>query len=206
MAEGKGKKKGGKLPIIMVAVLVVAGGGFFAMNKGGDDKKKSEPEIELGAVESLGDEFLVNVGTDGREFLVCKISVQLRKPDPENKDDHVSVADPAADGGGHGKGGDHTYSIARNAILDVLSGLSLDDMNRPDNLKILRREIAAKLNHEFGHHEEEESSSKKKKKKDEEEDHGHEEIDHEWLDEIGLDHEEGPVLKVLITDFAYQKY
>lgn len=203
MAEGKGKKKGGKLPIILVAVLVVAGGGFFAMSKGkGGEEEVKEPKLELGAVESLGDEFLVNLG-DGRTFLSCKVSVQLRKPDPDVPDDHPHVADPAAGGDGHGGGGDPTYSIARDAVIKVLSGKSMDDVMKPDALKYLKREIAYAINHAVHH--EEEADPKRKPKED---DHGddHHEIDHEWLDELGWDHEEGPVLKVLFTDFAFQTY
>ena len=215
--ESKGKKKGGKLPIILVAVLVVAGGGFFAMGKGKGEEKPPEPELELGAVESLGDEFLVNIDKDGRTFLVCKVSVQLRALDKNKKDDHVSAADPAAGDGGHGGATDPTYSIARDAVIGVLTQKSIGDLTGKDSLKMLRREVAAALNHVLDHSEEEEpapeedSKSKKKKKKhdEEEESHGggHEvEIDHEWLDELGWDSDTGPVLKVFFTDFAFQKY
>ncbi|MCB0824655.1 MAG: flagellar basal body-associated FliL family protein [Armatimonadetes bacterium] len=210
--KGKEGKKGGKLPIILVAVLVIAGGGFFAM--GGKKEKPKEPEIELGLVESLGEEFLISLG-DGKSFLTCEIAVQVSK-----KGEEVGhVADPAGEGGGHGSG-DASYSIARNAVIDVLSSKSIEDISKPDALKHLRREIAAAINHSV-HHEEEEpaeeesSSKKKKKKKDEEASHGahgdgpYWHIDdetNEWLDELGWDAEEGPVLKVFFTSFAYQKY
>ena len=214
MAEDKGKKKkGGKLPIILVAVLVVAGGGFFAMSKGGGDEEKKEPKIELGLVESLGEEFLVNLG-DGQTFLRCEVSVQLRMKDKDNPDDHVSAADPAPADDGHGKGGDHTYSIARDAVIKVLASKTLDDITKADALKYLKREIAAELNHVLHHEEpsdEDESDSKEKDEDEGEDSHGddhggHVKIDHDKLDELGWDSEKGPVLKVLITDFAFQKY
>lgn len=212
-SKGKGKKKG-KLPLILVVVLVIAGGGFFATSKGKKEEPK-KPKIELGSVESLGEEFLLNLGNDGRTFLTCSISVQLRKPDPENKDDHVSAADPSGDAG-HGTG-DASYSVARDAVISVLSTKTAEDLGKPDAMKYLKREIAAALNHVL-HHEEpaEEEDPQEKKKKEfekakgghEEDSHGdgHGEIDHEWLDELGWDSEDGPVLKVLFNDFAYQKY
>lgn len=203
-AKAKKKKKGGKLPIILVAVLVVAGGGFFAMSKGGGkEEEKKEPEIELGAVESLGDEFLVNLG-DGRTFLSCQVAVQVIKAED------VHIADPSGDEkGGHGSG-DASYNIARDAVIQVLSSKTADDIAKPDAMKYLRREIAAAINHAVHHEEPEEDTGKKKKKKKEEEadshGDGHAEIDHEWLDEIGMDSEEGPVLKVFFSDFLWQKY
>lgn len=217
-AEGKGKgKKKGKLPLILVVVLVVAGGGFFATSKGKAKEEPKKPAIELGAVESLGEEFLLNLGNDGRTFLTCSISVQLRKPDKDNKDDHVSAADPAGDDGSHAAG-DASYSVARDAVISVLSSKKVEDFNDPNAMKMLKREIAAALNHVL-HHEDpkEEEDPKEKRKKEREAEKngghgdaghggGHAEIDHEWLDEIGWDSEDGPVLKVLFNDFAYQKY
>lgn len=203
----KGKKKGGKLPIILVVAVVLMGGGYFMMGKGKGEEKPEKPPVELGAIEDLGGEFLVNLG-DKRTFLKCKISVHVAK------EGHVS--DPAADdGGGHG-GGDHTYAMARSAVIELLSSKTIEDITAPDGIKFLKREMAAAINHAVHHEEEEESTeedSKSKKKKKEEDSHGddghgdgHAEIDHEWLDELGWDSEEGPVLKVYFTDFAYQKY
>lgn len=226
--KGKGKKKGGKLPLILVAVLVVAGGGFFAMSKGKKPEKPKEPKIELGSVESLGDEFLVNLG-DPRTFLTCKVSVQLRKVDKDIKDDHVSIADPAEGEGGHGGGKDSTYSIARDAVISVLSSKTINDVTNPDFMKHLKREIAFAINQAT--HVEEHADGKdgeaaadgkdsaegkdaKEAKDGHASDNGHStdagleeaKIDDKKLDELGFDSEKGPVLKVLITDFAYQKY
>ncbi len=205
MAEGKKeKKKGGKLPIILVAALVVVGGGFFAMSGG----KKEEPEekpIEVGGVESLGEEMVINL-KDGRTFLVCQISVQTEK--------ETHASDPTGGAEGHGGG---TYSVARDAVNLVLSQKTIDDLTKPDALKFLKRELAAAINHNLhaAHPPEEEekdkkSESKKDKKKgkeeeEEEADHGHVEIDHEYLDEIGMDAEEGPILRVYFDKFMYQK-
>lgn len=206
MAE-KAKKKGGKLPIILVAVLVVAGGGFFAMGKKAPEKKE-EPKPELGAVQSLGDQFLINLA-DGRTFLVCDISVQVDKH-------NAHIADPAAGGGGdHGEGGgESTFAIARDAVNTVLTGKQLSDITRKDGLKFLKREIAAAINHALhaAHPAEEKKVDPKeefKKSKGESEapaeDSHPPEIDNEWLDHIGMDSEEGPVLKVFFDSFTYHK-
>lgn len=199
MAEAKAKKKGGKLPLIMVVVLVLAGGGFFMMSKGKGEKKK-EPEIVLGGVESLGDEFVINL-KDGSTFLVCQVSVQTEK------EKHAS--DPSV-GEGHGGG---TYSVARDAVNTVLSQKTIDDLTKPEAMKFLKRELAAAMNHslhsshppEEGKEEESDSKKDRKKKKDEHAEEAHAEIDHEYLDEIGMDAEEGPVLKVFFDKFMYQK-
>lgn len=219
--KGKGKKKGGKLPIILVAVLVLAGGGFFMSSKGKKEEKPKEPKLQLGEVVTVPDEILVNVGGDSRTFLACKIAFQLRQPDKDVKDDHVSIADPAGgEGGGHGGGGDATYSIVRNAVYDVLMSKKIDDLTKPDGMKYLKREIALAVNHAVHHEdpekpEEDPKAKWEKEKKAKEEgshdegghgsDHG-EEIDHEWLDELGFDSDKGPVLKVLFTEFVWQKY
>ncbi|MCA0360076.1 MAG: flagellar basal body-associated FliL family protein [Armatimonadetes bacterium] len=203
MADKKeGKKKGGKLPIILVAVLVVAGGGFFAMNGSKkSEEPEEEPEVKLGAVVKLGDEIIVNL-KDGKTFLVTQISVQT--------EEGAHVTDPA---GGDGKEGDHgggdkggSYSVARDAINQVLSHKSIEDITKPGAMKYLKRELAAAMNHNLhASHPPEKGDKKKKKKKKEDEEHGHAEIDHEWLDEIGMDAEEGPILKVFFDKFMFTK-
>ncbi len=211
MAE-KAKKKGGKLPIILVAVLVVAGGGFFAMSsKKGKAEKPKEPPVELGAVQSLGEQFLINL-SDGRTFLVCNVSVQL------DKKGHVNDPAAAAEGeGGHGAGDEMTFSVARDAVNTVLSGKDLSEITQKDGLKLLKREIAAAINHaihashppkegeEAAADPKEEFKKKKDGHGDEKADEHHEEIDHEWLDELGFDAEKGPVLKVYFDTFTYHK-
>lgn len=208
MAE-KAKKKGGKLPIILVAVLVVAGGGFFAMSsKKGKAEKPKEPPVELGAVQSLGEQFLINL-SDGRTFLVCNVSVQL------DKNGHVNDPAAAAEGEGHGAGAEMTFSVARDAVNTILSGKDLSEITKKDGLKLLKREIAAAINHAIhaAHpaKEGEEAVDPKEEFKKGKESHGekvaehHEEIDNEWLDEIGLDAEKGPVLKVYFDTFTYHK-
>lgn len=205
MAGKKAKKKGGsKLPMILALVVVLGGGGFFMMNKGKAEEPE-EPPIELGAVEDLGGEFLINL-RDGRTYLKCTIAAHVAK------DGHVS--DPTGDEkGGHGKG-DASYAIARSAVIELLSSKTMDELTQPDGLKHLKRELAAAINARLPHEEDkdekesDDKSKKKKKKEDEEEDHGHgpAKIDHEWLDELGWDAEEGPVLKIYFTDFVYRKY
>lgn len=209
MAE-KVKKKGGKLPIILVAVLVVAGGGFFMMGKKEKPKVKEDPLPKLGAVQKLGDEFLVNL-KDGRTYLVAEISVQVEAGG------HVTdPVDAAAGKGGHGAG-DPTFAVARDAINMVLAEKSLEDITKKDGMKLLKRELAVAMNHALhaahppkeGEEEKVDPKEEHKKKKDQEEgkheDAHHEEIDHEWLDEIDRDAEEGPILKVFFDKFMYSK-
>ncbi|MBL8067917.1 MAG: flagellar basal body-associated FliL family protein [Armatimonadetes bacterium] len=199
MAE-KAKKKGGKLPIILVAVLVVAGGGFFAMGKKEAPKKKEEPEVKLGAVQSLGGEFLINL-KDGSTFLNAEISVQL--------DAKGHITDPVAGGEGGGEHGgktEATFSIARDAVNMVLAGKSIEDLTKPGGLKILKHEIAAAINHAVHPPEEPTAEEKKKQEHEAKNGKGHEEgIDHEWLNELGRDSEKGPVLKVFFDKFMYSR-
>lgn len=202
MAE-KAKKKGGKLPIILVAVLVVAGGGFFAMGGKKEEKEPEKPKVELGIVQSLGGEFLINL-KDGNTFLIAEISVQL------DKEGHVSDPAAEAEGGGHGGGGEATYSIARDAVNMTIAKKTVQDITKPDGMKILKREIAEAINHALhAAHPKPELTEEEKKKLEHEEKKGgghHDEgIDHEWLDEIGWDAEEGPVLKVFFDKFMYSK-
>lgn len=209
VAQAK-KKGGGKLPIIMVVVLALAGGGFFAMSGNKKDAPKEEPEYQLGAIESLGEDFVVNLAGDPNVFVSANISVHAEK------DAHIY--DPVAKGGGKDSGKkENTYSIARTAIIETIQAASLDDISTPEGLKNLRRNMAARINkaihqvHEMMPSEDgkESTSSKKKKRdrdKDDEKSSREIEIDHEYLDEMGLDAEEGPVLKVYFNKFVFQKY
>lgn len=205
MAE-KAKKKGGKLPIILVAVLAVAGGGFFAMGgkKEAPKEKEEEPEVKLGAVQKLGGEFLVNL-KDGKTYLLAEISVQL------DEKGHVNDPAPKAEGekkDDHAKGGgEMTFSIARDAVNMTLAKMSVEDITKPDGMKHLKRELALAINHALhSSHGEKSEEEKKKEKHEKEKSGGHDdEIDHEWLDELGRDSEEGPVLKVFFDRFMYQK-
>lgn len=193
----KAKKKGGKLPIILVAVLVVAGGGFFAMSGNKKEEPEEEPEVELGGVESLGDEFVVNL-RDGTTYLVTNISVHVAK------DAHAY--DPAAAAGGKDSGKkENTYSVARDAVNTVLASKSIDDLTKENALKYLRREIAAAINHSLRSVSSEEKDSKRERRRKDKEEEGAHEIDHEWLDEIGMDSEEGPVLRVYFDKFMYTR-
>lgn len=210
VAQAK-KKGGGKLPIIMVVVLALAGGGFFAMSGNKKEAPKEEPEYQLGGIESLGEDFVVNLAGDPNVFVSANISVH------GEKDAHI--ADPSAgkdDGHGGGKK-EASYSIARTAVIETIQAATLEDISTPEGLKKLRREMATRINkaihqvHEMMPSEDGKESSdskKKKRKRDKDEEEGHHEIkiDHEYLDEIGLDAEEGPVLKVYFNKFVFQKY
>jgi flagellar basal body-associated protein FliL len=207
MAE-KVKKKGGKLPIILVAVLVVAGGGFFMMGKKEAPKVEEDPMPKLGAVQKLGDEFLVNL-KDGNTYVVAEISVQV--------EEGGHVTDPAEAAGGEHGGGDPTFAVARDAINMVLASKTLQDITKKDGMKHLKRELALAMNHalhaahppEPGKEKKADPKEEHKKKKEQEEgkvdEHHEEAIDNEWLDEIGRDAEEGPVLKVFFDKFMYSK-
>lgn len=173
------KKKGGKLPLILVVVVVLAAGGFFMKGKG-----KEEPKVKLGKIESLGDEFLVNLA-DGKTYLRAAVSVH--------------IADGKKIGAGP-KGDD--YTVARDAVITVFKSKALREISDPEGLALLKREIAAAINKvapkEEGN-EEAEKSDKKKKKDDEESKPTDEEPENpEW------DSDEGPVLKVYFTSFATQ--
>ncbi|MDK3160446.1 flagellar basal body-associated FliL family protein [Kamptonema cortianum] len=216
------KKKKGKLPLILVLLLVLGGGGFFMMSKGKADEPE-EPPVELGLIESIGDEFVINL-KDGKTFLVCQVSVQVAK------DGHAT--DPAGDKGGHGKGG--TYAITRDAVNMVLGQKTISEITKPEGMKMLKRELAAAMNHALhaAHPPKKDKKEKKSSKKESAEskteigdqkdskaskpsakeqnsndshgDKGHG-IDHKKLDELGWDAAEGPILKVFFDKFMYQR-
>ncbi len=195
-AEG-GKKKGGKLPIILALVLVLGGGGFFMMKGKGKGKPK-EPEIKLGKVElELKDEFTVNLA-DGTTYARFKVGFLPKDGFKAEEFDH------------------HIGEVS-DAIISVIKTTKQPETLTEAHLKVIKLRIAAKLNKIFVEekHEEEpkedEKDSKKKKKKGEDEEtdsHGkkakHEEPAEE--DEIpeGWDSAKGPILKVFFKAFATQ--
>lgn len=177
----EGKKKKSKLPIIIMLMVVLGGGGFFATKgKGGD----AEPEVKLGKIEPLG-EFLVNL-SDGRTYLRTEIAV------------HVAEGKSVGSGG---KGASGDFTVARDAVITVLKSKSLKQVNHPEGMAALRREIALAINRAIPD-EEAEKKDKKKKKSDDDEplaDVAPEDREHpDW------DSETGPALKVYFTNFATQ--
>ncbi len=199
-AEG-GKKKGGKLPIILALVLVLGGGGFFMMKGKGKEKKK-EPEIKLAKAElEMKDEFTINLA-DGMTYARFKVAFLP-------KEGFQAATFDA-----------HAGEVA-DAVLTVIKSTEKDKTLTEAHLTAIKLKIAAKLNKIFKeekHDEEEEEDSDKKKKKkkgdDEEEDsHGKkkksshdEEPDEEDEEEIpeGWHSAKGPILKVFFKSFATQ--
>jgi flagellar basal body-associated protein FliL len=196
-AEG-GKKKGGKLPIILALVLVLGGGGFFMM-KGKGKVKKKEPEIKLAKAEiEMKDEFTVNLA-DGLTYARFKVGFLPKE----------GFAAASFDA--------HAAEVA-DAVISVIKTTKKDDTLTEAHLKVIKKRIAAKLNKIFAdteHKEEEEEpdekDKKKKKKSDEEEDtHSKKKksLDEEPAEEEeipeGWDSAKGPILKVFFKAFATQ--
>lgn len=184
------KKKKGKLPLIVVLVVLL-GGGFFMMKGKG---KKEEPEIalaKLDAMVALPEEFLVNLA-GGQTYLRTKIALL---PAATAKKEEIDKATPAI----------------MDAIYGRLRRTELKQINDPDGLQLLKRQLASDINwtlEKLNSHKEEESQSKKKKKKDEHEELGPEEITKippaDELDHPDWDSEEGPILKIFFQSFATQ--
>lgn len=182
----EGKKKG-KLPMIIILAVVLGGGGFFGMKmKGGGDKKK-EPEIKLGAVVEIKDEFLTNMA-ERNSYVRTKISLQLK-----DGFDKAKV--------------EHDLAPIQDVINMKLQATSVRSVASLEGLRKLKHEIAAELNKLLSEHdkekeaEEDDKKSKKKKKKkhdDEEDEEDEVEIPEGW------DSAEGPVLKILFVSWATQ--
>lgn len=180
----EGKKKKGKLPIIIVLALVLGGGGFFGMKMKGGGKKK-EPEIKLGAVVEIKDEFLTNMA-ERNSYVRAKISLQLK--------DGFDKAKIEKD-----------LAPVQDVINMKLQATSIRSVASLDGLRKLKHDLAAELNKLFAekevHEDEDEEKDKKKskkKKKDEDEEPEEVEIPEGW------DSAEGPVLKILFVSWATQ--
>jgi flagellar basal body-associated protein FliL len=197
-AEG-GKKKGGKLPIILALVLVLGGGGFFMMKGKGKDKKK-EPEIKLAKAElELKDEFTINL-SDGLTYARFKVAFLP-------KEGFQTATFDA-----------HAGEVA-DAVITVIKSTKKEETLTEVHLTAMKLKIAAKLNKIFKEeeHKEEEPESdkdkKKKKKADEEEvdshgkkkkpSHDEEPVEEEEIPE-GWHSAKGPILKVFFKAFATQ--
>lgn len=212
--EKKEKKKGGKLPIIIALVVVLGAGGYFATSKKKGPEKPVKEVPKLGTVMDLG-EFTVNIGGSASSYLRAKISV------------HLDSKAAAGGGDGHGGGGGADPSL-QDVVVQILSEQSAEDILSSEGKNLLRRRLAYELNHrmhqvhpaeEKDKKEEEESKEKdKEKSKDDEEGHDKESSKDEehgdghggtpWLDKPeypDFDSDEGPVLKVYLTDLAVQE-
>lgn len=205
-AEG-GKKKGGKMPIVLVLAAVLGAGGYFGMQSRAPKEEKSEPEPELGAIVPLDPEFIVNL-REREFFLRASIAIQLDK--------HAKTKLGA--GGDASKGGPAPEMIAlRDAVQERLASLSVQDLRRQDFYERLRRLLAYDANKVLKQFDKEEDSGKKRRRRDDEEDEEKEKkhdkplsmatvtVDPSKFDYPEFDSEEGPVLKVYITGFATQR-
>lgn len=212
--EKKEKKKGGKLPIVIVLGGMLAAGGYFGMQSRAPKGPVKEPEPELGEIVDMAPEFVVNL-REREYFLRATIAFQMDK----NSKVHLG-----GDGGGHGGGGPSAEMIAlRDVITERLSSLSVADLRRPDFYARLRRVLASDANrvlHLVAHHEEaapaKDEKKSKKGEKDKHEAEAHDEpmpkatlytvtLDPSKLEYPDWDAEEGPILKVYITSFATQR-
>ncbi len=118
-----GKKKGGKLPMIIALVAVLGGGGFF-MTKG-KSAKKEKPAIELGEIQTMP-EFLVNL-RDGGTYLRTEIALQTKK-------------------GLEKEAFDKMLPTVRDSIITTLTSKSLEEVRTVEGKEKLKKEIAKAIN------------------------------------------------------------
>lgn len=199
------KKKGGKLPIIIGLVVILGAGGYFGLNKGGKKEGPKEPEApKLAAIMELG-EFTVNL-KGGTNFLRAKISV------------HTDGSIDAAHGA-------EAYAAPlQDVVITILSDYTMEQVLSASGKNELRRRLAYEMNHRMHlvhpHEGEEKPKDEEKDKKKGEE--GSKEDDHAkpaegqgdahgsgtpWTETPKfpeLDSDEGPILKIYLTDFAMQ--
>lgn len=209
----EGKKKGGKLPIIIILAVALGAGGYFGMKSRSSGGPPKPPEAELGHMMSLGDEFIINLYE--REFFVrTKVAIQL--------DEHAKVG---GGGGGHEGGGTpDELNAMRDAVVARLNSIRLDDISKPNFYIKLKRLLAMDINHSLSllEKKKEEKKDDSKEKSDEKDKEKSKEASKEEeappyhpplpgdLDKIDLnalehkewDSDKGPVLKIYFTDFA----
>lgn len=187
--EAPEKKKKGKLPLILI-VVVLAGGGFFGMKMRGGDGKKKEPEVKLGAVVEIKEEFLTNMA-ERASYVRTKISLQFKEGYDTSK-----LA--------------HDIAPVQDAINMRLQSTSVKSVATLDGLRQLKHDIAADINKMLLEEEkkeeksEEKDSEKEKKGKKKKKDKGDGESSDEPEKHEDWDSEKGPVLKILFVSFATQ--
>lgn len=191
--EGKKKKKGGKLPVILAILLLLGGGGFFAMKMKAKGAAK-EPEIKLGEIVPLK-EYLVNLRT-GTNYARAEIAVQLREGYAKEK---LETIRPAVD----------------DAVNMVLKGHTVDELESPEGLDALKKELAERINAVLDEYDPEHKSKKEEPAKGKEPANGREGAPAANADAKLKDPKpdeskkswqslKGPVLKVFFTSFATQ--
>jgi flagellar basal body-associated protein FliL len=182
-AAPEGKKKKGKLPMIIILAVVLGGGGFFGMKMRGGGPKK-EPEIKLGAVVEIKDEFLTNMA-ERNSYVRAKISLQLK--------DGFEATKLEKD-----------LAPIQDAINMKFQATSVRSVATLDGMRKLKKELAAEINKLLAEHEEkkEEKSGEKSDKDSKKDKKEHKEEKAEVPD--GWDSAKGPVLKVLFVSWATQ--
>jgi len=205
-AEGEAtpKKKGGKLPMIVIMAVVLGAGGFFGMKmRAPKDVKK--PEIKLGKVVPL-EEFLVNL-SDGSTYLRTTISLHMK--------DGLEMEAGGKEGGEGKGGGGGEMDIIRDAVIGVLTSQSPEGVRSLAGKKKLRAQIAEAVNKQLEEIEAQKKDGKKEgdssgggDKKEEGGKDGKEAAKDGSKEESKAhpdwDSQEGPVLKVYFTSFATQ--
>lgn len=122
------KKKGGKLPIILSLVILLAGGGFFVM-KGRGASATKQPEVPaLGAIEPVK-EMLVNLAGN-QAYLRAEIGLHVVKD--FKKEEFEANKEAVTD-----------------AIIGRLKSKKLSDIQTPEQMMQLKREIAEDVNKIF---------------------------------------------------------
>ena len=186
-AKVEGKKKKGKLPIILALVLVLGGGGYFMMK--GKSKPAEKPKIEISEEIAEIPEILVNLRSEN-SYARMSLGLQFVKGFDTH---HMDAIKPAI----------------RDSIIMVVSSKTLGDLSTPESKLELKEEIAAAINASL-HAAHPDPKAESKPDKAAKPKDGHEGDDHgksvprakrahpEW------DSDEGPVLKVFFSDFVTQ--
>lgn len=179
--EEAAPKKKSKLPMIIALVAILGGGGFFMKSKGA---KKEVPAIELGVIEPMPEEFLVNLGTS-QNYLRAGVSLHMAKTFKKEELDH-------------------NLDAVKDAIGSLLASKPPSAVRTLSGKRKLKIEIARAVNEilEAASHEEPDPKDKGKEKKDKKKKDAEEEKDS--IEHEDWDSQEGPVLKVYFTSFATQ--
>jgi flagellar basal body-associated protein FliL len=187
--QAEGKKKLGKLPIVIVLTLVLGAGGFFGMKARDGGGSQEKPPAALGEIQQL-EEFLVNL-SDPNAYVRTDIAFHMVKD--------YDIA----------KLGFYMAPI-RDAINLKLKATTLAQVSKPEGMMRLKREMAETVNRVLLEAEANEAAGKGKAKPKEEEkssepgdDGKRAETEPKKIPE-GWDSAEGPVLKIYFVSFATQ--
>jgi flagellar basal body-associated protein FliL len=183
----EGKKKKGKLPVIIVLALLLGGGGFFGMKMRGGGPKKVPP-IKLGEIVEIKEEFLSNMA-EKNAYVRAKISLQVK--DGFKKEEIESK-----------------LAAIQDVINMKLHATSVRSVASLDGLRNLKKDLATDLNKLLEESEKKDGAEDKTKPEDKPKDEKSKDgkAKPEDKPEIpeGWDSAKGPVLKVLFVSFATQ--